>query len=171
MRTIVRICLLWILIVVSANAADFTLTSNKFKNNEKIPKSYTCDEGNITPELQWKNPPAQTKSFVLIFSSLDTPVGTPLYNWILYNIPRDTNELAEGIINLPDGTLVGKNSFDDIGYRGPCPPDASVHRYVITIYALNSPLDLTGSAEVEDVFSEMKGHVLNQAELRGVYNH
>jgi phosphatidylethanolamine-binding protein (PEBP) family uncharacterized protein len=33
--------------------------------------------------------------------------------------------------------VIGRNSFDSLGYQGPCPPPGSVaHHYEITVYAL-----------------------------------
>jgi Phosphatidylethanolamine-binding protein len=34
------------------------------------------------------------------------------------------------------------NSFDTLGYTGPCPPGTESHHYVFRLYALDVPLDL-----------------------------
>jgi Raf kinase inhibitor-like YbhB/YbcL family protein len=36
------------------------------------------------------------------------------------------------------GAVEARNDFDTDGYGGPCPPPGKPHRYVITVYALNS---------------------------------
>ena len=46
-------------------AAALTLTSPAFTNDANIPTKFTCDAGqqNPSPELEWKDVPAGTKSF------------------------------------------------------------------------------------------------------------
>jgi Raf kinase inhibitor-like YbhB/YbcL family protein len=36
------------------------------------------------------------------------------------------------------GAVESRNDFDIDGYGGPCPPPGKPHRYVITVYALDS---------------------------------
>jgi Raf kinase inhibitor-like YbhB/YbcL family protein len=36
------------------------------------------------------------------------------------------------------GAVEGRNDFDIDGYGGPCPPAGKAHRYVVTVYALNT---------------------------------
>ena len=151
-------------------AANFTIKSQGFENKGKIPDKYTCEGGSVTPSLIWSNPPDKTKSFALTFKSLDTPVGL-LYNWILYNIPNNVSELKEGIRTLPEGTVVGPNSFGEEEYRAPCPPDTLVHRYIITIYALDIMLDLPNETDADGIMYQMKNHVLDKAELTGTFSH
>ena len=45
---------------------EFTLKSPAFENNSLIPEKHTCDGEDISPGLEWFNPPKGTKSFVLI---------------------------------------------------------------------------------------------------------
>lgn len=156
-------------IIHTAYANEFTLTSPGFPDKSKIPAKYTCDEGNESPPLTWKNPPNGTKTFAIILASLDTPIGKT-YNWILYNLPATTTKLEEGC-RLSDDISVGMNSFDELSYRGPCPSDDKNHRYTLTIYALDQELDIMNGASIHDVLDAMKGHILQKAEITFVYNH
>ncbi|HEY4351889.1 MAG TPA: YbhB/YbcL family Raf kinase inhibitor-like protein, partial [Paraburkholderia sp.] len=36
------------------------------------------------------------------------------------------------------GAVEARNDFDVDGYGGPCPPPGKPHRYVVTVYALNT---------------------------------
>ncbi len=54
------------------------------------------------------------------------------------------------------------------GYTGPCPPDGE-HRYFFKLYALDTMLDLNKSATKERVEKAMKGHVIEKAQIIGVY--
>ena len=74
---------------------------------------------------------------------------------------------------LPDGSVQGKvygvKDFSRTGYHGPCPPPGKAHRYFFRLYALDAVLDLEPSATRFDLDKAMKGHVLAQAELMGLY--
>ena len=124
-----------------------------------------------SPELSWSNAPSNTQSFVLILSSPDWTTGK-VYLWVLYNIPGNTKELAEKANkDLPDGTLVGNNFYDEADYRGPCPPDTLQHHYVFTLYALDTTLELPAGAEAEDILNKIGKHILKQTKLTGVFSH
>lgn len=58
------------------------------------------------------------------------------------------------------------------GYDGPCPPwnDAMVHRYLFTVYALDVPtLSVPARFTGADVRAAMRGHILAQASVGGLY--
>ena len=91
----------------------FTLISSVFKEGELIPKKYTCVGQDVSPPLQWTNPPQGTRSFALIADDPDAPVGTWVH-WVLFNIPADEGELAEGLPSkeiFPKGGRHGLNDF------------------------------------------------------------
>ena len=66
--------------------------------------------------------------------------------------------------------MQGKNSFGKIGYNGPCPPHGQTHRYFFKLYALDTMLSLKSGATKSELEAAMKGHVLEQATLMGVYS-
>ena len=108
----------------TANAIKFKLSSPAFADSGLIPKKFTCQGENVSPELNWREAPASTRSFALIMDDPDAPGGV-FTHWLVWNIPPQTNSFAEG--NGPTGTQ-GENDFGKSGYRGPCPP-AGTHRY------------------------------------------
>ena len=56
-----------------------------------------CTGENKSPALEWKNPPAGTKSFALLVHDPDAPSGgAGFWHWIVYNIPADATSLPEG---------------------------------------------------------------------------
>jgi Raf kinase inhibitor-like YbhB/YbcL family protein len=62
---------------------------------------------------------------------------------------------------------------DYYGYDGPCPPwnDTIPHHYVFTLYALDvEKCPVTGSFKGPDVLAAIRGHVLAQASITGVYS-
>lgn len=93
-------------------------------------------------------------------------------HWVLYNLPPQTRDLPEGLPKqdqLPDAPRQGINDFDKIGYGGPCPPGKSPHRYVFSLYAVDSKLNLPASATRKQLEKASQGHVLAHGELTGKY--
>ena len=150
----------------------FTINSTAFKDGGTIPRQYTCDGTDISPQLSWEGAPAGTRSFTIIMDDPDAPVGT-WNHWILYDLHAETKGLAEGVSKepaLPDGAKQGITSFRRPGYGGPCPPKGPAHRYYFTIYALDVPaLGLGPKASKEEVEGKMKGHILGKAGVMGKY--
>ncbi len=150
---------------------SFVIKTNAFSAGGVIPKKYTCDGTDVSPELAWTGAPAGTQSLALIADDPDAPVGTWTH-WIAWNIPAGSAGLPEGVPkteSLGDGTRQGKNDFRRIGYGGPCPPPGKPHRYFFKLYALGAKLDLKAGASRSELESAMKGHVLGQAEVMGKY--
>jgi Raf kinase inhibitor-like YbhB/YbcL family protein len=140
------------------------LTSSSF-SGDAIPNKYSCGGGDISPELSWKSPPAQTQSFVLIVTDKDSLFGFLFgyfVHWALFDLPADKRE-------LPDRSRQGRNDFDNVGYGGPCPPGKSSHHYAFVLYALDSRLNLPGSATEKQILKAMNGHILAKTELVGRY--
>lgn len=144
-------------------AATFQLTSDAFEEGGSIPQRYSCRGEDISPALAWSGHPAETASFVL---SVTDPDARGFVHWAVWNIPGDANSISEGA--LPSGAVEGMNNFRRIGWAGPCPPSGN-HRYVFTLYALDSTIDLPEGATLNDLQDAMNGHVLAQATLTGVF--
>ena len=149
----------------------FSLSSQSFQNGSDIPKKFTCDGPDVSPQLKWNDPPPNTLSFALIMDDPDAPAGTWVH-WVLYDLPADTGELPEGVRKqeqLSSGARQGRNDFGKIGYGGPCPPPGKAHRYFFKLYALDTKLNLKSGATKADLERAMKGRILAQAELIGRY--
>ncbi len=149
---------------------EIKITSSAFEDGGLIPTKYTCDGEDISPLLQWEAVPEGTKTIALICDDPDAPIGT-FVHWVLFNLPADTKELAEGIpkgTTLPNGAQQGTSDFGRIGYGGPCPPSGT-HRYFFRIYALDTQLDLAPGARKPDLLNAIQGHILAQGQLMGKY--
>src|SRR3974377_1280672 len=149
----------------------FEITSNAFRNGSSVPKKFTCDGPDVSPALSWTGAPAKTKSFALIVDCPDAPVGTWVH-WVLYNLPSDTRNVAEGMSKdprLPNGALQGRNDFGKVGYNGPCPPRGKTHRYFFRLYALDAKLTLQPGATRQQLDAAMKAHILGKAEPMGKF--
>jgi hypothetical protein len=106
--------------------------------------------------------------------------------------PIQAGEFSDGVTargkrgpDGPRGTRQGINDYtmwfasdqdmsgDYFGYDGPCPPwnDTIPHHYVFTLYALDvAKCGVSGTFKGTDVLAAIKGHVLGQASVTGVYS-
>lgn len=162
-----------------AASSQFVVTSTTFTNNSRVPASMVfkgtlgsvCTGGNRSPQLSWNNAPGGTRSFaVIVFDSTAN-----FAHWGIYNIPSTTTSLPENA--GAGGNSLGIQVNNDAqlrGYSGPCPPPGLNHRYVFTVYALDSALYISSSAmfpsNVESVLWSMQGHVLAKGFITGFFS-
>jgi len=182
----------------SDEAHSFRLTSTTFANNATLPLSMiannpelgTCTSngatgGNESPELSWTNAPARTRSFAVILYDVDAAFT----HWGIYNISADTTELPQnaGV----KGSAAGAQIYNDFDfgpeYDGPCPPtniQPVRHRYVFTVYALDTDLTVLFQGQVfpphfssfsEGLYHSLlsagrQRHILASASLAGFYS-
>ncbi len=151
-------------------AVSIIVTSSAFDEGGMIPKTYTCDDEDISPPLNIEGIPEGAKSLALISDDPDAPMGTWVH-WVLYNLPPDTKEFPENMPSdeeLPNGARHGVTDFGRFGYGGPCPPGGT-HRYFFKVYALDTMLDLSGRISKADLVAAMDGHILADGQLMGRY--
>lgn len=119
------------------------------------------------------------------------------FHWVLVDLPASMDSLAAGEFsndvtprgktgpNTMHGARQGVNDYtgwfagdndmrgDYYGYDGPCPPwnDEIRHHYVFTLYALDiERLPLEGRFTGQEVREAIRGHVLAEASLTGIYS-
>lgn len=148
------------------------LRSPAFAPHERMNPEHTCDGAGLSPPLTWSDVPSGTKSLALVVEDPDAP--DPAHpqriwvHWVVYDIPTDVRGLPEGAsTRLPAGARTGMNDWKQARYGGPCPP-IGCHRYVHTLYALDTVLGLE-TADRASLLRAMEGHVLDRAELVGMY--
>lgn len=144
---------------------EMKIISPAFESNSKIPSKYTCDGENINPPLTFSDVPEEAKSLVLIVDDPDAPMGNWTH-WLAFNIDPKTIGIAENskFSNAEEGIT----NFGSKGYGGPCPPSGT-HRYFFKLYALDIVLILN-NPDKEILENAMQGHILEKAELVGLYN-
>lgn len=138
------------------------LKSPEFKNNDYIPKKFTCRGENINPALIIDGIPPETKSLALIFDDPDAPGGVWVH-WVVFDMPV--------VSKIEENSAPGKQGINDFGrinYGGPCPPFGT-HRYIFKAYALDTELNLEEGLTKADLEEAMGGHILAKAELTGLY--
>ncbi len=149
----------------------FKLRSPPFPPSGEIPIKHTCDGADLSPALRWSAPPGSPKSFALIMDDRDAPDGIWTH-WVLHGIPATVRELPDGVplqeMVAEVGTQ-GLNDFGGVGYRGPCPPRGSTHRYFFKLYALDTALTLPPRKTKLELLKAIHGHILARVELMGRY--
>lgn len=147
----------------SSEGAVMELTSPAFEPSAQIPKEFTCKGNDDSPELRISGIPKEAVTLVLIMDDPDAPGGT-WDHWVAFDIaptaviPRNVGDLGTG----------GLNSWQRPGYGGPCPP-SGVHRYFLTVYALDATLGLAAGATKSEVLSEASEHIVEVATLMGTF--
>lgn len=165
--------------LASATApAHFTLTSPDFTDGgtlRRMEANTRCGGRNISPALEWRNPPDGTQSYVLLMHDPDSPGAEGFWHWIVYDIPASTTSLPAnaGDVHknlMPAGAVQARSDFGNEGYGGPCPPPGKSHRYFFRLYAmpvakLNVPPDATATI----ISSYADATALGKAQLMGTY--
>src|SRR3974390_3341475 len=93
----------------------FTLSSPDFKDGERLAlknagnnkANPNCVGDNVSPTLNWANPPAGTKSYALLMID---PEGRPpggVIHWVAYGIPLSVTGFAEGEVSTSSEKYVG----------------------------------------------------------------
>lgn len=142
------------------------IESTAFRNNEFIPKKYTCDGENVNPPLLVTDVPEDAKSLVLIMDDPDVPSGLWVH-WTVWNIDPEITEIPEN--SVPGGSVEGMTGSGKKEYHGPCPPSGT-HRYFFKLFALDMILDLDSSARAVDIEKEMENNIIAKAQLIGLYS-
>jgi Raf kinase inhibitor-like YbhB/YbcL family protein len=148
--------------------SSMLITSPSFKNDESIPVKFSCDGGDMNPELQIQNVPAGAKSLALIVDDPDATRGRTFTHWLVWNIDPKTTLIKEE--SVPPGAVEGTNDFPRVGYGGPCPPHGSKpHHYHLTLYALSAILDLSPGADKAQLETEIEKNLITKTELIGLF--
>jgi hypothetical protein len=142
------------------------LRSPDFKNNEIIPGKFTCDGLDINPELMIAGVPTEAQSLALLMDDPDSPTGTWTH-WLIWNIDPTTEKIERN--SIPANAILGKTSFGENKYGGPCPMKGE-HHYIFTLYALDAKLDLNEDADKQKFLAAISGHIIDTAELVGLYS-
>lgn len=149
-------------VVMAEGGINMELKSPEFKNNELIPKKFTCRGENVNPGLNIEGIPPGAKSMALIVDDPDAPGGDWVH-WVMFDISP--------VSKIEEDSAPGKQGMNDSGrtrYDGPCPPFGT-HRYFFKVYALDTELNLKEGITKAHLEKAMQGHILAKAELIGLF--
>ncbi|HEY2573118.1 MAG TPA: YbhB/YbcL family Raf kinase inhibitor-like protein, partial [Verrucomicrobiaceae bacterium] len=149
-------------------STTFVLSSPEIGSDGTLPVDYSGDGSGSTLPLVWKGAPAGTRSFALIMDHL-APGNEMKWYWTMWDIPATTTSLPK---NVRDVGKVGTGFKGKLGYEPPHSQGPGAKTYVLTVYALSSPLSIAQApAEVnrDVLLAAMKDKVLASASLNAVY--
>ncbi|MDO3387931.1 YbhB/YbcL family Raf kinase inhibitor-like protein [Gilvimarinus sp. SDUM040013] len=150
-----------------AQAETFTLTSPDIEHGEPMSKvfeyqGFGCSGDNLSPALQWENPPEGTNFYAIFAYDPDAPTGSGWWHWQVINIPASTTHIVRGAGSIDSEKLPQKarqirNDYGEHAFGGACPPVGhGPHRYQFTVYALPQALDLPKGAS-----AALTGYMVN----------
>lgn len=147
------------------------LTSPSFRDGQVIPARH-CGQfigSEISPALTWSTLPAATTDLLFVLEDLDNPGTVPGIHTIAAFAPTDGG-LPEGALT-PDNPAIRflPNRRGQATYLGPRPlPGHGTHRYRWHLYAIDTGIDLTAVADIDELPSVLKGHILAAGTLTGI---
>ncbi|MEQ1813464.1 MAG: YbhB/YbcL family Raf kinase inhibitor-like protein, partial [Candidatus Nitrotoga sp.] len=152
------------------------IASDAFAQNDSIPENFTCDVSTgtpaLSPALKISDVPSNAKTLALVMHDPDVPPQLRpdgiFVHWVAFNIPTTTTMIPEGA----SAGISGSNGAGKSGYVGPCPPkeyQPDEHRYIFTLYALDTEFIMPTAATRDELLSVMQGHILSEAVLVGRY--
>lgn len=125
--------------------------------------------------------PSKTKSYAIFLEDKDAIPVSEGFSWIhwsaanimtneiLENISKDTYDFVQGLnswISIQGGSVPKEYACY---YGGMAPPDKP-HVYELTVYALDTVLDLKNGFYPNEMFRKMDGHILESTTIKGIYN-
>lgn len=146
------------------------LTSPAFTSGGAIPTTHTGEGEDVSPALEWTEPPEGTQSFALICHDPDAPLISPgsygFVHWVLYNIPGDVRSLPEGTGDYTNG----RTDFGKTQWNGPMPPNGhGPHHYFFWLFALSEQLDLEPGLAHWQLLQAIEPVTLGMNRLMGTY--
>ena len=149
-------------------SASFILTSPEVTDGGKLPMDYTGDGSGATLPLAWKGAPTGTQSFALVMDHL-APGNVVKSYWTMWDIPATTTALPKNVKGIGK---VGTGFKGAVGYEPPHSQGPGEKTYVLTVYALSPPLQMTQQPREVNrdvLLAAMKDKVLASSSLSVVY--
>ena len=131
---------------VAGPPTAFRLSSPQFADNARLEpknagnfaKNSNCTGQNVSPALQWTNPPDKTRSYAIIWDDQAGRNGLGVSHAVIYGIPASVTSFAEGELAAqpPGGRFVAGKNILGMHWLGPCSPKGNApQHYVMTLIA------------------------------------
>ena len=140
-----------------------------------FPAEYTCDGSDVSPPVEVTGVPVEAETLALVLEDPAAPTSEPFVHWLLWNVPADPGEIPEDLprretVDALDGAVQGTNGFGEVGYRGPCPPEAdNAHNYEFTVHALDGTLSVEPGADLDALEDPLAEHRIDEATVVAEY--
>ena len=148
------------------------IKSNAFNEGAWIPVKNSARGQDLSPDFKISGIASNARSIAITLDDASHPIFPNYNHWVIWNIPVQefipegipAGKLVDSLGGAVQGVAYGKN-----GYKGPKPPFKSIHRYVFTVYILDSKFDLAAKSKKRDLIAKINGHILQQATLSGKF--
>lgn len=124
---------------VSLEPSDAFAVRGPWIEGSDIDLAFTCYGRNVSPPLEISGQPSGTVTLALLLHDVTTP---DRILWAMANISGGTVAIGEGA--TPPDVVVATNSDGAAGYAPPCPSSGERRQYLLTVFALDQALDVTG---------------------------
>lgn len=145
-------------------------------SDRPVPVEHTCAGENVSPEVDFVEVGAEAESVAVTLTDAD---ANDTLHWSVWGIERGLPRLPVSLPRDPEVRLTettpnddfdatvfqGRNYRDEVGYYGPCPPEGERHTYLLTVYALDTSLDLDPGAPPDAFRDALDGSVVGQASV------
>lgn len=151
---------------------DFMLKSQSFEDGKAIPKEFTCDSGDVSPQFSWYSAPENADSLALVCEDPDAPNGA-FTHWIVYDILPTIPRITEGqpkTTLMINGASQGENDTGNIGWNGPCPPPGKPHHYIFTLFALDKRISFGKPPKRAEFDAMIADHIIAKTVYTGLYS-
>ena len=145
------------------------LKSPELVEEASIPIPYTQNGENLSPPLYWEDHPNKTRSFALLFTSMQKEdAGVKDAHWMAWNIPEYMTALPEGVEkskSLDTGIQQGLNYQRFYGYTGPETPNNNLI-FELSLFALDTFLSLDHSISHDRYLETLETYALDSKSFR-----
>jgi Raf kinase inhibitor-like YbhB/YbcL family protein len=149
----------------SAAPGVFALLTNAWSAGDtQIPKQYTCDGDDISPDLTWSSVPAGTTELALVVTD---PDADGFVHWVVTGMPAAAGSAQRG--SAPAGGTELTNSNGTNGWFGPCPPKGSSHTYDFSLLALDKTVTIDPGTDPKAAVEQLRTAASSVAVLSGSY--
>jgi phosphatidylethanolamine-binding protein (PEBP) family uncharacterized protein len=132
-------------------AETMEVTSAQFTDGGTIPAGASCDdEAPQSPPLAWSGVPDGAAELALVVTDPDAPKGT-FFHLVLLGIDPSATGVAGG----------------QRGWKALCPPKGQTHRYVFTVYALQSRVVASGATSSQGLIERIQDRAIAKGVLTG----
>lgn len=140
--------------------------------DNRIPRKYARDGGNVSPPLEWSGVPDAARELALVMENVSRSPET--VQWLLYRLSPQVHGLPEDFMHrqAPGSSIdveYGTTDEGNVGYDGPLGALGQTFHYRLRLFALDSPVDLPPGADRSALMKAISSRLIEEAQLSARY--